>query len=206
MIVMSAFDPACVKTAFDDMILQRFGRRIRWRALSLAITASQSTLFPERLDDYLDEDNSVRAIDVFVDELDLAGLSFGGVEPEATGRPAYHPATLLKIYVYGYLNRVQSSRRLERECQRNIRPADAGLQDHMKRDLDGVGSSRWKQLQSLDTRRANRCQTFGVWFLHVLQAFVLRGWDERALRRRLPQFFSCLAPFQDRQSKDRNAG
>jgi transposase len=81
---------------------------------------SQSTLFPERLDDYLGEDNPVRAIDVFVDELDLGKLGFGGVEPEATGRPAYHPATLLKIYVYGYLNRVQSSRRLERECQRNI--------------------------------------------------------------------------------------
>ena len=81
---------------------------------------SQSTLFPERLDDYLSEDNPVRAIDVFVDELDLGGLGFGGVEPEVTGRPAYHPATLLKIYVYGYLNRVQSSRRLERECQRNI--------------------------------------------------------------------------------------
>jgi transposase len=81
---------------------------------------SQSTLFPERLDDYLGEDNPVRAVDVFVDELDLAGLGFGGVAPEATGRPAYHPATLLKIYVYGYLNRVQSSRRLERECQRNI--------------------------------------------------------------------------------------
>src|SRR3978361_1925182 len=80
----------------------------------------QSTLFPERLDDYLGEDNPVRAVDVFVDELDLAGLGFGGVEPEATGRPAYHPATLLKIYVYVYLNRVQSSRRLERECQRNI--------------------------------------------------------------------------------------
>ena len=81
---------------------------------------SQSTLFPERLDDYLGKDNPVRAVDVFVDELDLAGLGFDGVEPEATGRPAYHPATLLKIYVYGYLNRVQSSRRLERECQRNI--------------------------------------------------------------------------------------
>jgi transposase len=81
---------------------------------------SQSTLLPERLDDYLDDDNPVRVIDVFVDELDLAALGFGGVEPEATGRPAYHPATLLKLYVYGYLNRVQSSRRLERECQRNI--------------------------------------------------------------------------------------
>ena len=99
---------------------------------------NQSTLFPERLEDYLSEDNPVRAIDVFVDELDLAGLGFGGVEPEATGRPAYHPATLLKIYVYRYLNRVQSSRRLERECQRNIeigladRPPDAGLQDHSR--------------------------------------------------------------------------
>ena len=80
----------------------------------------QSALFPERLDDYVGEDNPVRAIDVFVEELDLAGLGFEGVQPLATGRPAYHPATLLKIYVYGYLNRVQSSRRLERECQRNV--------------------------------------------------------------------------------------
>ena len=81
---------------------------------------SQSTLFPELLDDYVGDDNPVRVIDVFVDELDLAGLGFDGVEPHATGRPGYHPATMLKIYVYGYLNRVQSSRRLERECQRNI--------------------------------------------------------------------------------------
>src|ERR1700676_2751494 len=80
----------------------------------------QSTLFPERLDEYVGDENPVRAIDVFVDELDLAGLGFEGVEPQATGRPAYHPAALLKIYVYGYLNRVQSSRRLERECQRNV--------------------------------------------------------------------------------------
>src|ERR1700750_181316 len=81
---------------------------------------SQSTLFPERLDDYLTEDNPVRAIDAFVEELDLARLGFGGIEPEATGRPAYHPSTLLKIYVYGYLNRVQLSRRLERGCPRDI--------------------------------------------------------------------------------------
>jgi transposase len=66
------------------------------------------------------EDNPVRAIDVFVDKLDLRGLGFSGVVPEVTGRPAYHPATLLKIYLYGYLNRIQSSRRLERETQRNI--------------------------------------------------------------------------------------
>jgi transposase len=81
---------------------------------------SQSVLFPERLDEYIAEDNPVRAIEVFVEELDLRGLGFSGMEPEATGRPAYHPSTLLKIYVYGYLNRVQSSRRLEREAQRNV--------------------------------------------------------------------------------------
>ncbi len=81
---------------------------------------SQSTLFPERLDDYIAEDNPVRVVDVFVDELDLAKLGFSGAEPEVTGRPSYHPATLLKLYIYGYLNRVQSSRRLERETQRNV--------------------------------------------------------------------------------------
>ena len=66
------------------------------------------------------EDNPVRVIDVFVDELDLGGLGFGGVAPEITGRPSYHPAVLLKLYIYGYLNRVQSSRRLEREAGRNV--------------------------------------------------------------------------------------
>lgn len=81
---------------------------------------SQSVLFPERLDDYINDDHPVRVIDVFVDELDFRELGFTGVEPALTGRPAYHPATLLKIYIYGYLNRVQSSRRLEREAQRNI--------------------------------------------------------------------------------------
>lgn len=80
----------------------------------------QATLLPDSLEDYVTEDNPVRVIDAFIDELDLAALGFAGVMPEATGRPSYHPATLLKIYLYGYLNRIQSSRRLERETQRNI--------------------------------------------------------------------------------------
>ena len=80
---------------------------------------NQATLFPERLDDYIAEDSAVRVIDVFLDDLDLSGLGFK-TEPNDTGRPPYHPSTMLKIYVYGYLNRVQSSRRLEREAQRNI--------------------------------------------------------------------------------------
>ncbi len=81
---------------------------------------SQSTLFPESLDDYIAEDNAVRVVDAFVNKLDLKQLGFDRAEPSATGRPGYQPATLLKIYVYGYLNRLQSSRRLERESHRNV--------------------------------------------------------------------------------------
>jgi transposase len=80
----------------------------------------QGTLLPELLDDYVAEDNPVRAVDVFVDELDLASLGFARVMPAKTGRPPYHPTVLLKLYIYGYLNRIQSSRRLEREAQRNV--------------------------------------------------------------------------------------
>jgi len=79
----------------------------------------QATLFPDRLDDYIAEDSAVRVIDVFIDDLDISGLGFN-TEPSDTGRPGYHPRIMLKIYVYGYLNRVQSSRRLEREAQRNV--------------------------------------------------------------------------------------
>ena len=80
----------------------------------------QGTLLPESLDDYVSDTNPVRVVDVFVDELDLVNLGFEGAIPADTGRPAYHPAILLKIYIYGYLNRIQSSRRLEREAQRNV--------------------------------------------------------------------------------------
>lgn len=80
---------------------------------------SQATLFPERLDDYIEENSVARVIDVFIDDLDISGLGFK-TKPNNTGRPAYHPTTLLKIYVYGYLNQVHSSRRLEREAQRNV--------------------------------------------------------------------------------------
>ena len=84
------------------------------------VDRGQTTLFPECLEDWIGEDNPVRVVDVFVEELDLAELGFGGVDPEATGRPSYHPSVLLKLYIYGYLNRVQSSRRLEYEAGRNV--------------------------------------------------------------------------------------
>ena len=95
----------------------------------------QATLLPECLDDWVDESNPVRVIDAFVDMLDLRDLGFAGVDPAETGRPAYHPSVHLKLYIYGYLNRVQSSRRLEREAGRNLEvmwllgPAGAGPQD-----------------------------------------------------------------------------
>ncbi len=81
---------------------------------------TQTTLLPECLDDYISEANPVRVVDVFVDELNLAQLGFEGVAPAITGRPSYHPSVMLKIYIYGYLNRIQSSRRLECEAQRNV--------------------------------------------------------------------------------------
>ena len=80
----------------------------------------QSTLFPDRLEDWIGEDNPVRVIDLFVDEIDLAELSFGRTSPAPTGRPGYHPSVLLKLFIYGYLNRVPSSRALEREAGRNV--------------------------------------------------------------------------------------
>ncbi len=80
---------------------------------------TQVTLFPEQLDDYVSEDNATRVIDVFIDGIDLSAMGFK-TNPAVTGRPAYHPETMLKLYVYGYLNRIQSSRRLEREAGRNV--------------------------------------------------------------------------------------
>ena len=84
------------------------------------IDRGQSTLFPECVEDWISEDNPVRVIEVFVDALDLVEMAFEGVDPAATGRPAYHPSVLLKLYIYGYLNRVQSSRWLELEAGRNL--------------------------------------------------------------------------------------
>src|SRR6201995_5585282 len=95
------------------------GRELMRRFIEEA-DRGQSTLLPECLDDFIDQGNPVRVIDVFVDALDLTDMGFDGVDPAATGRPSYHPSFLLKLYIYGYLTRVQSSRRLEREAGRNV--------------------------------------------------------------------------------------
>lgn len=84
------------------------------------IDREQATLFPERLEDWIGEDHLVRVVDLFVDELDLLALGFGRCVPARTGRPGYHPSVLLKLFIYGYLNRIPSSRRLEREAGRNV--------------------------------------------------------------------------------------
>ena len=81
---------------------------------------NQVTLLPECLDDFIADDNPVRVVDAFIGELDMVALGFEGAIPATTGRPSYHPAVMLKVYLYGYLKRIQSSRRLDRECQRNV--------------------------------------------------------------------------------------
>jgi transposase len=101
------------------MILWRFAGD-RMKRFVEGADRGQGAIFPECLDDWVGEDNPVRVIDVFVDGLNLGALGFGGFDPKATGRPSYHSSCLLKLYIYGYLNRVQSSRRLEREAGRNV--------------------------------------------------------------------------------------
>src|SRR6266446_2973276 len=117
---------------------------------------SQILLLPEVVDDYVGPDNPVRFVDAFVDGLDLAAASFSRVEPKVTGRPGYAPADLLKLYIYGYLNRVRSSRRLEAETHRNIEVI--WLLRHLKPDFKTVA----------DFRRDNRNA-----FRHVFREFVL---------------------------------
>src|SRR5881392_1342303 len=129
---MTAQGPGCVETALDfgagdsalgESALESRSLGLRGVAMHRFIDGEdrmQQALLPHSLEDYVDWENPVRVIEIFIEELDLAALGFSGVTPAATGRPAYHPSTLLKIYLYGYLNRVQSSRRLEREAQRNI--------------------------------------------------------------------------------------
>ena len=125
----------------------------------------QQTLLPHSLEDYVGEENPVRVIEVFIDELDLAALGFAGMTPAATGRPAYHPSTLLKIYLYGYLNRVQSSRRLERETQRNIELmwlTGRLMPDLQMRFSTASNHCRHSYPQKVGTQHLRLCNHFGT--------------------------------------------
>src|ERR1700719_1034815 len=116
---MSAFGAGCVKPhRWYTSLAESAGESMQ--GCVQGADRQQTSLLPECLDDWIDESNSIRAVDVFVEALDLRDLGFEGVDPAATGRPAYHPSPMLKLYIYGYPNRVQSSRRLEREAGRNV--------------------------------------------------------------------------------------
>ncbi len=124
----------------------------------------QRTLFPECLDDWIGEDNAVRVIDVFVEELDLAELGFSRVAPKDTGRPAYHPSVLLKLYIYGYLNRVQSSRRLEREAGRNVEVMwlTGRLAPDHKTIADFRNKDNGRAIRQVCARFVALCRTLGL--------------------------------------------
>jgi transposase len=150
---------------------------------------NQTTLFPECLDDWIDEDNPVRVIDAFVDAMDLGELGFDGVVPEATGRPAYHPSVLLKLYIYGYLNRVQSSRRGEREAGRNVEMmwlTGRLVPDH-KTIADFRWSSSWDRIAL--GQEATRLEQRGFIFGHEMARGMLieqrlegNGWPPELLK------------------------
>src|SRR4249920_502342 len=123
----------------------------------------QSALFPECLEDWIGEDNPVRVIDVFAAELDLAELGFSGVDPEVTGRPSYHPSVLLKLYIYSYLNRVQSSRRLEREAGRNVEVmwlTGRLVPDH--KTIADFRKDNGRAIRQVCSRFAVLCRTMGL--------------------------------------------
>ena len=125
---------------------------------------SQATLFPEMLEDFVAKENPVRVIDVFVDGLDLENLGFKGVQFKATGRPGYHPSILLQIYIYGYLNRIQSSRCLERETQRNVELM--WLTEHLSPDCKTIADFRKDNHLGIK----NACKTF-VQMCHKFNMF-----------------------------------
>jgi transposase len=128
------------------------------------LSRSQTTLFPEMLEDFISKENPVRVIDVFVDGLDLEHLGFKGVQSKATGRPGYHPAILLNIYIYGYLNRIQSSRCLERETQRNVELM--WLTERLSPDFKTIADFRKDNRSGIK----NTCKTF-VQMCHKLNMF-----------------------------------
>jgi transposase len=114
----------------------------------------QATLFPEVLDDFISDENPIRVIDIYVDELNLEELGFHRVTPKDTGRPGYHPAIMLKLYMYGYLNRIQSSRRLEREAQRNVELM--WLMERLTPDFKTIADFRRDNSKGIK----NACRTF----------------------------------------------
>ncbi len=165
----------------------------------------QHSLLPNSLDDYVGEDNPVRVIDVFIDELDLSGLGFAGVVPATTGRPGYHPATLLKLYLYGYLNRVQSSRRLEQEAKRNVEVM--WLTGRLAPDFKTIADFRRDNgtaIQAVCAKFVEICADIGL-FRHAVAAIDGakfkavnsrdRNFTRGKLKRRMEQISASIEPY-----------
>src|SRR5215468_862046 len=179
------------------------------------VDRGQSTLFPECLDDWIDEDNPVRVIDVFVEKLDLGALDFGGVDPKATGRPSYHPSILLKLYVYGYLNRVQSSRRLEREAGRNVEVmwlTGRLVPDH--KTIADFRKDNGLAIRQVCSRFVVLCRTIGLF----AEAGVAidgskfkavnnrdKNFTRAKMQRRMAQIEESVAPCQSRRPRTKSA-
>ena len=158
---------------------------------------TQSTLFPERLDDYVSDDNPVKVVEAFIEALDLERLGFHGMNPKLTGRPAYHPSTMLKIFLYGYLNRIQSSRRLERETQRNVELM--WLTGRLSPDFKTIANFRkdnGKGIRRVCRQFVGLCRQFNL-FSHAMVAIdgskfkAVNNWDRNftkaKTKRRLQQ-------------------
>jgi transposase len=177
----------------------------------------QGVLLPEVLDDWVSEENPVRAIDVFVDALDLAGLGFDGVAPAATGRPGYHPGLLLKLYVYGYLNQVASSRRLEREAERNVELM--WLTGRLAPDFKTIADFRKDNgpaIRATCRQFVELCRTFGLFTLQVAAIdgskfkavnATDKAFTPSSLARRLEQTEASIARYLDAlETADRQEG
>lgn len=160
----------------------------------------QSTLFPECLEDWIGEDNPVRVIDVFVDQLDLAELGFSGVDPERTGRPSYHPSALLKLYIYGYLNWVQSSRRLERDAGRNVEVmwlTGRLVPDH--KTIADFRKDNGRAIRKVCARLVELCRGMG---LLTKASVAIDGSKFKAVNNRDRNFtraFACARPRSERE-------
>src|SRR5689334_14845916 len=147
---------------------------------------SQMTLLPECLDDWIDDNNPVRVIEAFVEALNLGELGFAGVEPETTGRPSYHPSVLLKLYIYGYLNRVQSSRRLEREAGRNVEVMWLLVPDH--KTIADFRKDNGGAIKKVCARFVELCRRMGL----LLKASVaIDGSKFKAVKNRDKNFTSA---------------
>ncbi len=183
--------PCLCENAKSNSALRGSAGGERWAGSSKAESAINSHCCRASLEDYVEQDNPVRVVDAFIDELDLGAIGFMGVTPAATGRPSYHPSTLLKLYLYGYLNRVQSSRRLEQEARRNVEVM--WLTGRLAPDFKTIADFRKNNgaaIQSVCARFVGLCVDIGM-FKNAVAA--IDGSQVQGRQFAGPQFYSRQA-------------